>query len=62
MHRVHDLADIGSRESRTHDTDAGIIQETSGPRQKIGVNLSLQPFGLLSCEDRGALDGHSACQ
>jgi hypothetical protein len=32
VHRVHDLADIGSRESRTHDTDAGLNQETSGPR------------------------------
>src|ERR1035437_8874403 len=53
---------MGSRESRTHDTDAGLNQETSGPRQKIGINPSPQPFGLLSCEDRGALDGHTACQ
>ena len=40
----------------------GSIRKTSGPRQKIGINPSLQPFGLLSCEDRGALDGHTACQ
>jgi CheY-like chemotaxis protein len=62
VHRVHDLADISSRESRTHDTDAGLNQETSGPRQKIDINPSPQLFGLLSCEDRGALDGHTACQ
>ena len=62
VHRVHDVADIGSRESRTHDTDAGVNQETSGPRQKIGINLAPQPFRLLLCEDRGALDGHTACQ
>ena len=62
VHRMHDLADIGSRESRIHDTDAGLNQETSGPRQKIGINPSPHSFGLLSCEDRGALDGHTACQ
>lgn len=62
VHRVHDLADIGSRKSRTHDTDARLNQEMGGPRQKISINPSPQPFGLLSCEDRGALDGHTACQ
>ena len=25
-------------------------------------NLAPQPFRLLLCEDRGALDGHTACQ
>ena len=62
VHRVHDRADIGSRESRTHNADAGLNQEASGPRQEIGINPPPQPFGLLSCEDRGALDGHTACQ
>ena len=57
----HHLVDI-CRESRIHDTDAGLIQEASGPCQKIGINPSPQLFGFLSCEDCGALDGHAACQ
>jgi hypothetical protein len=48
VHRVHDLADIGSRESRTHDTDAGLNQETSGPRQKIAINPSPHAGKVLS--------------
>ncbi len=32
------------------------------PGQKIGINPSPQPFGPLSCEDRGALDGHTVGQ
>ena len=46
---ANDIAVLGARplwffvvmllpESRTHDTDAGLNQETSGPRQKIGIN------------------------
>jgi hypothetical protein len=37
-------------------------QETSGPRQKLGINPPPQSFGLLSCRNRGALDSDTACQ
>jgi hypothetical protein len=59
---VYGLADIGSHECRTHDTDAGVNEETSGPRQNMSVNPTPQLLGFLSRENRCALDGHTACQ
>ncbi len=59
---MHDLVDIGSRESRAHDTNARLNQKTSGPHQKIGINPSPQPFGLFSCQNGSAFDGHTLCQ
>src|SRR6516225_417829 len=62
MHRVHGLAHIGSGQSRTHDTDTRRNEETSAPLQNICINPSPEPLGLLSCQDRSALDGHALCQ
>ncbi len=62
VHRVYGITDIGSRESRTHDTDAGVKEETGASLQNISINPSPQLLGLLSRKDGGALYGHAACQ
>ena len=62
VHCVHGIADIGSRECRTHDTDAGVNEETSAPLENICIHPSSQLLGLLSRQDRSALDGHALCQ
>src|SRR4029077_919808 len=62
MHRMHSLTEVSSRESRIHDTDTRLDQETGGPRQEVGSNPSPELFGLLSCQDRGALNRDAACQ
>jgi hypothetical protein len=59
---MHGLANVGRHERRSHDTDAGVNEETSGARQNLSINLTLQIPGLFSRENRSALDGHTACQ
>jgi hypothetical protein len=62
VHCAHGVADLGSREGRTHHTDAGFRQEASSSAQNVSINPFPQLVGLLSRQDRRALDGHTPCQ
>ena len=62
VHGVHDVPDVGGRQCRVHDADAGLSQESCRACKKIGINPSVKPVRSLARKDRGTLDGHTTRQ